>query len=120
MSTPPPPHLKSLPSTPDHPNAAEPAPDASGRSAPRVVGRKAVPSALRSDEQKGDGRYPLAWLHVVAPADWRTTPTATSKCACGRDRSAVGRRNVLALVTDHTAHRDECPLRNPSEGEKAA
>ncbi|MFF8591979.1 hypothetical protein ACF061_11110 [Streptomyces sp. NPDC015220] len=47
-------------------------------------------------------------------------PTATSWCACGWDRSAVGHRRVLALITDHTAHRDACPLRNPKEGRAAA
>ncbi|MGW4909992.1 hypothetical protein [Streptomyces sp. NPDC004270] len=47
-------------------------------------------------------------------------PTATSKCLCGRDRSAVGRPKVLALINNHTAHRDECPLRTNQEGRQAA
>lgn len=114
------PPLEGQPHSTTGPSTAKPAPSASGSSAPKVVGRKAVPSAHRSDEQKGDGRYPVAWLHITAPPDRQAVPTAHSKCARGWDRSAVGRRNVLALVTDHTAHRDECPLRNPSEGEKAA
>ncbi|MBT2383014.1 hypothetical protein J7E86_05295 [Streptomyces sp. ISL-11] len=60
----------------------------------------------------------MAWLHIRAPHG--ATPTATSTCACGRDRSAVGRTKVLALIADHTAHRDTCPLRNPQEGRNAA
>ncbi|QFR02614.1 hypothetical protein F9278_17635 [Streptomyces phaeolivaceus] len=60
----------------------------------------------------------MAWLNIVAPRG--ATPTATSKCLCGRDRSAVGHRRVLALITDHTAHRDTCPLRTPQEGRTAA
>ncbi|MFG2460985.1 hypothetical protein ACIP2X_22005 [Streptomyces sp. NPDC089424] len=47
-------------------------------------------------------------------------PTATSKCLCGRDRSAVGHTKVLALIEDHTAHRDVCPLRTNQEGRQAA
>ncbi|MFF8645016.1 hypothetical protein [Streptomyces sp. NPDC015345] len=66
----------------------------------------------------GDGRYPVAWLRITAP--YGATPTATSVCLCGRDRSAVGRRKVLALITDHAAHRDACPLRTPQEGRNAA
>ncbi|MDN3024851.1 hypothetical protein [Streptomyces sp. S.PB5] len=45
---------------------------------------------------------------------------ATSKCLCGRDRSAIGRRKVLALIADHTTHRDVCPLRTTQEGRNAA
>ncbi|OPG10391.1 hypothetical protein B1R27_03115 [Streptomyces sp. GKU 895] len=60
----------------------------------------------------------MAWLHVRAPHG--ATPTATSKCLCGRNRSAVGHRRVLALIADHTAHRDTCSLRIPQEGRRAA
>ncbi|QDN94109.1 hypothetical protein FNV61_25905 [Streptomyces sp. RLB3-6] len=66
----------------------------------------------------GDGRYPVAWLHICAPRG--AVPTATSKCLCGRDRSAVGKARVLALITDHEAHRDACPLRTPQKGRTAA
>ncbi|POX46848.1 hypothetical protein C3489_31055 [Streptomyces sp. Ru71] len=59
----------------------------------------------------------MAWLHIAAPRG--ATPTATSSCACGRDRSAISHRRVLALIDDHTAHRDTCPLRNPQEGRAA-
>ncbi|WP_258539615.1 hypothetical protein [Streptomyces ipomoeae] len=112
-----PPSTKSLP-----PHRAAP-------TAPQPVGTPAVgepkgaaegvPIAVRPDPQTGgDGRYPVAWLHIVAPRG--ATPTATSKCLCGRDRSAVGRAKVLALIDDHTAHRDTCPLRTPQEGRAAA
>ncbi|MFP3989379.1 hypothetical protein U9R90_18175 [Streptomyces sp. E11-3] len=60
----------------------------------------------------------MAWLHITAPRG--AVPTATSKCACGRDRSAVGHRRVVDLIDDHTAHRDTCPLRTPQEGRAAA
>ncbi|WP_328513605.1 hypothetical protein OHB25_30665 [Streptomyces mirabilis] len=77
-----------------------------------------VLSSLRPDSQHDDGRRPIAWLHFIAP--YGATPTATSTCACGRDRRAVGKARVLALIEDHTAHRDECPLRTPQEGRTAA
>jgi hypothetical protein len=77
-----------------------------------------VPIAVRPDPQTGDDRYPVAWLHICAPRG--AVPTATSKCLCGRDRSAVGKARVLALITDHEAHRDECPLRAPQKGRTAA
>ncbi|MEW2082094.1 hypothetical protein [Streptomyces sp. NPDC005283] len=59
----------------------------------------------------------MAWLHIAAPKG--AIPTATSKCACGHDRSAIGRHNVLALIEAHTAHRENCPLRT-SERRNAA
>ncbi|MFE9060461.1 hypothetical protein [Streptomyces violaceusniger] len=120
MTRAPHPPIKSLPSTPDRPRPAEPGPASGGRSAPRNVGRKAVPSALRSDQQQGDGRYPIAWLHITAPPDRRAVPTAHSWCACGHDRSAIGRPRVLALIADHEAHKTSCPLRTPQEGATAA
>ncbi|MFF7161641.1 hypothetical protein ACFZBP_09665 [Streptomyces sp. NPDC008086] len=77
-----------------------------------------VRTALGTDPHGDDGRRPIAWLHIVAPRG--AVPTATSWCACGRDRSAVGRARVLALIDDHAAHRDVCPLRNSQEGRTAA
>ncbi|WP_405960859.1 hypothetical protein OG235_28745 [Streptomyces sp. NBC_00024] len=109
---------KSTTPTPDQARPAEPAASSTGRSAPKDAARKGAPAALRPDPQTGDGRYPVAWLHIVAPRG--ATPTATSKCLCGWDRSAVGHRRVLALITDHTAHRDACPLRTHQEGRTAA
>ncbi|MGP4085781.1 hypothetical protein [Streptomyces sp. KR55] len=60
----------------------------------------------------------MAWLHIRAPRG--ATPTATSTCLCGRDRSAVSHRKVLALIADHEAHRDECRLRTTQERRNAA
>ncbi|GAB2989230.1 hypothetical protein GCM10023080_063790 [Streptomyces pseudoechinosporeus] len=100
------------------PQSAVQGPPRSAVGEPKGAARKGVLSALGSDPQVGDGRYPVAWLHIRAPRG--AVPTATSKCACGRDRSAVGKARVLALIDDHTAHRDACPLRNPQEGRDAA
>lgn len=76
-------------------------------------------TVLTEDEAStAPGYGPIAWLAVQAPH--RRTPTATSWCACGRDRSAVGHGKVLALIEAHTAHRDECPLRTSQEGRNAA
>jgi hypothetical protein len=117
MSTPSRPRLKSFPSTPSNPRAA-----AHAAPAPAVGERKGgaegVLSALRPDPRQADGRYPVAWLHISAPRG--AVPTATSKCLCGRDRSAVGKARVLALIDDHTTHRDVCPLRTTQEGRAAA
>ncbi len=115
MTTPPP--TKSLPST-LRPVAAPQPVGTPAVGVPKGVAEGVPVVAVRPDPQRGDGRYPVAWLHVVAPRG--ATPTATSKCLCGRDRSAVGRAKVLALITDHEAHRDTCPLRTPQEGRAAA
>lgn len=85
---------------------------------PKDAARKGALSILHPNPQTGDGRYPVAWLVVRVPRG--TSPTATSRCECGRDRRAIGRTRVLALIDDHTAHRDHCPLRNPQEGRTAA
>ncbi|MFI1679785.1 hypothetical protein [Streptomyces sp. NPDC020607] len=60
----------------------------------------------------------MAWLHIRAPR--KATPTATSVCECGHNRSAVGRGKVLALIQAHAAHREQCPLRAPQEGRNTA
>lgn len=120
MTTRPDAPLKSLTSRPTGTAAAQPAAAASGAGAPKVVARQGVLSAVRSDQHAGDGRYPVAWLHITAPGHG-AIPTATSTCACGRDRSAVGHRKVPALIADHTAHRALCRLRTASqEGRTAA
>ncbi|WP_335941672.1 hypothetical protein [Streptomyces sp. PTD5-9] len=113
MTTRPRPSLKSLPATPTGPGPAEPTPATSGSSAPKNVGRQAVPSSPRPDPQVGDGRRPIAWLTITAPRG--ATPTATSVCDCGRNLFAAGHRRVLALIDDHTRHRDLCPLRTTEE-----
>ncbi|MGW3623195.1 hypothetical protein [Streptomyces sp. NPDC000880] len=119
MSTPPrPPALKSLPATPTGPSLAEPTSAASQGGAAKIAARQGVPSSVRPDGQQGDGRYVVAMLHISAPKG--AIPTATSRCACVRDRSAVGHRKVHALIADHTAHQDLCPLRTSQEGRTAA
>ncbi|WP_406354139.1 hypothetical protein [Streptomyces sp. NBC_00658] len=117
MSTPPRPRLKSITHTPSNRHNAEPAVPQTTLGDPKGVA-EGVPTVVLPDPQRGDGRYPIAWLSIVAP--YRAVPTATSKCLCGRDRSAVGNARVLALITDHEAHRDTCPLRTPQEGRTAA
>lgn len=117
MTAPNRPRLEGQPATPTGPRAAQPAAPGMAVGEPTGAARQGVSSALRPDPHRGDGRYPVAWLHIVTPRD--ALPTATSKCLCGRDRSAVGHRRVLDLITDHEAHRDACPLRTAQE-EKAA
>ncbi|WP_329315661.1 hypothetical protein [Streptomyces sp. NBC_01262] len=119
-TTEPRPRLKSLTPTPDQPSTAEPADTPTGRSAPKFAARQGVLSSLRPDPQADDGRWPLAWLHIVAPPSWRAPARAVSHCACGRHVEAVGRDDVLALVEAHTAHRTVCPLRNPAPERRQA
>jgi hypothetical protein len=117
MNAPPRIPLEGHPASATSPRAAEPdtPPTAVGG---RKVVAEGVLSALRHDPQQGDGRYPVAWLHISVPRG--AVPTATSRCLCGWDRSAIGHKRVLALITDHEAHRDLCPLRAPQEGRAAA
>ncbi|MFD3718378.1 hypothetical protein [Streptomyces sp. NPDC058674] len=100
--------LKSLTLAPTGPSPAGPAPAPGGGGALKVVA-EGVPSSLRPNPTPGDGRYIVATLHICAPRG--AVPTATSKCECGgHDRSAVGRRAVLALIQAHENHRSVCPL----------
>ncbi|MGW2507869.1 hypothetical protein ACWC0A_00325 [Streptomyces scopuliridis] len=117
MSTPQRPRLKSLPTTTGQPSPAEPASAPSGSGAAKVVA-EGVRTAVGSDPQTGDGRRPVAWLRISAPKG--ATPTAASWCVCGRDLFAAGHRKVLALIEDHTAHRDLCTLRTTQEERNAA
>ncbi len=118
MSTHDSPRLKSIPTT-DQPSTAEPAPTRDCRGAPKNVAREGALSALRPDPHPSNMRHPVAWLTITAPGRG-ATPTGTSWCACGRDRSAVGLRKVAALAEAHAAHRTTCPLRAPQEGRAAA
>ncbi|MFC7309455.1 hypothetical protein ACFQVC_35250 [Streptomyces monticola] len=111
------PPLKSL-TRHDDPHAAPQPVDTTVVGEPKGVARQGVRTACGPDPHVGDRRYAVAWLHIDAPRG--ATPTATSKCACGRDRSAIGHGRVLALINDHTTHRTVCPLRNPQEGRAAA
>lgn len=83
-----------------------------------ACGPAGVPSVVRPDPHPGDGRFIVAWLHISASRG--AVPTATSRCACGWDRSAVGRPKVQQLTSDHMEHRLVCPLRTPQEGRAAA
>ncbi|MER7663003.1 hypothetical protein [Streptomyces sp. NPDC096193] len=111
------PPLKSITTTPTGPHAAAQPVDTAAVGEPKGVA-VCVPIAVRPDPHPGDGRYPVAWLHICAPRG--AVPTATSKCLCGWNRSAVGHGKVHALIADHTAHRDTCPLRTSLEGRAAA
>lgn len=117
MSPHPNPLLKSTTPTTEHPTTAEQPRPSRAVGASRVVG----PWAVRSipDPHSADGPRIVGMLHVGAPGRG-VVPTATSTCECGRNRSAVGQRQVLALIADHIAHRDLCPLLNPIEGRDAA
>ncbi|MCF4139225.1 hypothetical protein L1856_24415 [Streptomyces sp. Tue 6430] len=116
MSAPTRPRLKSITTTPTGPPAAPQPVDPAAVGEPKGAARKGVPTI--PDPHRPDGRRPVAWLHITAPRD--ATPTATSRCLCGWDRSAVGHARVLALIEAHAAHRDVCLLRNPQEGRAAA
>ncbi|MFF3166142.1 hypothetical protein [Streptomyces sp. NPDC003273] len=104
--------------TPTRPHAAEQAAPRTTVGEPTGVARQGVRTACLSDRQPGDGRYPVAWLHISAPKG--AVPTATSRCLCGWDRSAIGHKRVTALIQAHADHRTACPLRNPQEERAAA
>ncbi|MFD9464843.1 hypothetical protein [Streptomyces sp. NPDC060027] len=111
------PPLKSITTTPDVPPAAPQPVDTAAVGEPKGVA-EGVPIAVRPDPHPGDGRYPVAWLTICAP--YRATPSATSRCLCGRDRSAIGHAGVHVLIADHEAHRHTCLLRATQEGRAAA
>jgi hypothetical protein len=67
-----------------------------------------------------DGRRPIAWLHIITPSAPRMPPRAYSRYDCGRNLSARGRPRVLALIENHTGHRQPCPPRTRREGRTAA
>jgi hypothetical protein len=117
MTAPSRPPLKSITGTSNGRQHADPAVARTAVGEPKGVA-EGVPIAVRPDPQTGDGRYPVAWLHICAP--YGATPTASSRCECGWDRRAFGRARVLALIKAHTAHRDACPLRNLQEGRDSA
>ncbi|MEU1863267.1 hypothetical protein [Streptomyces gardneri] len=97
-----------------HPRSAEPARTTDGSGALKVVAEGVLSGP---DPQVIAGPRIVGMLHITLP-DRNTIPTATSRCECGRDLFAVGHRQVLALVADHTAHRALCPLL--TEGKEAA
>lgn len=119
MTTPGTPSLKRLTPTPNQPSPAAPASSPAAGGGPKVAA-EGVLSALRPDPPPDCGRTPIAWLTVSAPTSWRRAAVARSWCACGHDRKATGKADVLHLIDAHTAHPDVCPLRARNERRKAA
>ncbi|MCX5559936.1 hypothetical protein [Streptomyces sp. NBC_00038] len=111
------PRLECLTNTPTGPQDAEQTSPHTALGDPKGVA-EGVPTAVRPDPQQGDGRYPVAWLHITVPHG--ATPTAASRCECGWSHRAFGRARVLALIDNHTDHREHCPLRTAREGRDAA
>lgn len=117
MTTEPVPHLKSLPTPSTGPRSAEPAGRGPGSSAPKVVGRQAVPVAVRPDPHtvtvtgiqpgltvRGLGR------HQLPIADWL--------CTCGHHERVRGRQAVTDLTT--RARIGQCPHTEPATSRSAA
>lgn len=100
--------LEGLPPASAGTGPAKTAPARGGRSAPRVVA-EGVPSSVRPDLHGGDGRRPVAWIHIVAPPSYGASPSVRSWCSCGRDIFTAGRARALALIADHEQHRTTCP-----------
>ncbi|CAL9421346.1 hypothetical protein [Streptomyces sp. enrichment culture] len=105
------PRLKSLTPAAGDRLPAGLAPANGGGGAPKVAAEGVL---FSPDLHAGDGRRIVGMLHITAPGR-AAVPTATSVCACGRNRSAVGHRRVAALIEEHTAHRTACPLRHHPE-----
>ncbi|MCQ8835621.1 hypothetical protein [Streptomyces malaysiensis] len=113
MSTPPRPHLKSLPGTPDQPSTAEPALTTDGRSAPKDAGRKAALSAVRPDPQQVTVSGILPGLQIRGLLD--RVPVADWLCRCGHHERARGRAAVTELTT--RVRVGVCPHRAPAPAE---
>ncbi|MFI9150723.1 hypothetical protein [Streptomyces sp. NPDC053367] len=129
MNTPPRPLLKSIPTTPDGPQPAEPAAPPAAVGEPKGVARKGVRTTLRSDRPWADPVRPnpldptpeQPGLRVYAPPVYRDhydgarwskrygdTPTAAYACPCGQTRTARGQQAVAELVADYDAHKHFC------------
>ncbi|MFD7166611.1 hypothetical protein [Streptomyces violascens] len=117
MTSHPAPALKSLPAPADRPERADFRGPVGGGAA-KDGARRASVSACPPGTAYDDGRRIVALLHIVAPRG--TTPTARSRCSCGRDRTAIGRARVLALINDHATHATQCPLLTALEGRNTA
>lgn len=125
MSAPQPrPRLKSPSDTTTVPHPADQTTPPTSDSGPKEFGRQAVLSSLRPDPQTNHGvpeqQVVVAWLRISAPATRRGLPTAESWCRCGQHHTATGKAAVLRLQDTHAAHRETCPLRQPTtEGRNA-
>ncbi|MER7851606.1 hypothetical protein ABTZ98_03515 [Streptomyces bacillaris] len=106
MNTPPRSALKSLTPTTTGSRSAEPDPAASGSGAPKVVGRRAVPVAVRPDPHTVTVTGIRPGL-TVRGLGRNQIPTADWLCACGHHERARGRDRVTELAT--RARVDYCP-----------
>ncbi|MEE1806416.1 hypothetical protein [Streptomyces sp. BE133] len=117
MNAPPRSPLKSLPARPTGPGIAEPAPAASGSGAPKVVGRKAVPIAVRPDPRTTTVHGIRPGLHILG-LDRGEIPVADWLCTCGHHERARGRKAVTELNT--RVRVGHCPHRAPAQNRSAA
>ncbi|MFJ4469744.1 hypothetical protein ACIP2X_20020 [Streptomyces sp. NPDC089424] len=122
MSAPSRPHLKSIPTTPDGPQAAPQAVDVAAVGEPKGAARKGVRTS--PDPQKsthGDPTPDRPGIRIYAPPVYRhhhdgarwskrygDTPTAAYACPCGHTDTATGPNSVAALVTEYEAHKRFC------------
>ncbi|MFI0908197.1 hypothetical protein ACH4TE_32490 [Streptomyces sioyaensis] len=98
--------------TPDHTDSAKPARTPADSSAPRVVARKGVLSAVRPDPHQLPQPEPepvFYGLHITAEPEWRISVTAA--CPCGYLRQVRGRAAVLRVIEEHASHMKTCPRR---------
>ncbi|MEV7995950.1 hypothetical protein AB0O67_29855 [Streptomyces sp. NPDC086077] len=116
------PHLKSIPTAPDGPQAAPHAVDPAAVGEPKGAARKGVRTS--PDSQKGTHGDPTPdrpGIRVYAPPVYRhhhdgarwskrygDTPTAAYACPCGQTDTATGPNSVAALVTEYEAHKHFC------------
>ncbi|MDN3296880.1 hypothetical protein QWM81_23095 [Streptomyces ficellus] len=122
MSAPSRPHLKSLPTTPDGPQAAPQPVDAAAVGEPKGAARKGVrtsPDPHTTDvsdptpERPGIRIYaPPVYRHHTDGARWSKrysdTPTAAYACPCGQTDTATGPNSVAALIAKYEAHKHFC------------
>ncbi|MGW6261722.1 hypothetical protein [Streptomyces sp. NPDC055085] len=123
------PHLKSITTTPDGPQAAAQPVDSPAVGEPKG-GAEGVPVALPrskrfpAGEGRGNGADPTPdrpGIRIYAPPVYRhhkdgarwsmrhgDTPNAAYACTCGQMRTAIGAQAVTALVADYGAHKDVC------------
>ncbi|MEU9199478.1 hypothetical protein [Streptomyces sp. NPDC048332] len=114
MTAPRNPPIKSIQTPPTGPRIAEPAPGTSGSGAPKVVGRQAVPTAVRPDPDviTVTGIWPGLQIRMtgIPQADWL--------CHCGHHERARGRTAVIELTT--RVRVGHCPHTTPTESRRTA
>ncbi|MFI5803082.1 hypothetical protein [Streptomyces sp. NPDC051561] len=100
------------------PDAPAPQPAAGRAAVARKTSAAGRPSRPCPDRKVTAGPGPVrvtGSLRIVAPPSGDLSPRANCWCECGFERHAIGRPAVLRLITEHTGHRETCPLR-VSEG----